>query len=58
MGFGFAVLDLRESNMSFLIIDTCAKNMGSGLSKVAPGSGWDVWCNTIVPHFCLWCAPY
>lgn len=46
MGFGFAILDLEESYMSFLIIDTCPKNMASSVSKVASGTGWDM-CGAI-----------
>lgn len=35
-----------ESYLSFLIIDTCVKNMASGVSKVAAASGWEV-CGAI-----------
>lgn len=35
-----------ESYLSFLIIDTCVRNMASGVSKVAAASGWEV-CGAI-----------
>lgn len=46
LSFGFVVLYLRESYLSFLIIGTWAKITASGISKVAPASGWDV-CGAI-----------
>lgn len=55
LGFGFAVLYVRVSYLSFLIIGTWAKHMDSGVSKVAPASGWDV-CGAIALFLTFACG--